>query len=171
MSIDGDRAGEVHGRLAEWLETARWELLASPTLGDVSGDALVWRGNRLDEMAVEAERRIDLGAVTAESADRLDDAAAPDIPPADGLREPAHRVVYEWSVRAPILDAKAKPVTKPPEGESGKPVAYDPPVFKGPDGRLVVAVDSEREIPKAREVAASAGAAAIVVRKQTARQP
>ena len=171
VSVDGERAEEIHGRLAGWSGTARWELLASPTLGDISGEARVWRGNRLDDMAVEDERRIDLGAVTAESADRLDDAAAPDIPPADGLPEPAHRVVYEWSVRAPILDAKAKPITKPPEGESGKPVAYDPPVFKGPNGRLVVAVVSEREIPKAREVAASAGAAAIVVRTQTARQP
>ena len=168
VRLDGDRAGEVRSRLDEWSQAARWELLTSPALGDVLGEARVWRGNRLDDMTVEAERRIDLGSVTAESADRLDDAEPslpPVVPPVDELPEPAHEIVYEWRARPPVLAANARPVLQPSDRTNGKPAAYDPPVFDEPGGRRVVAVDSERQMPEARRVAASVEAAAIVVRK------
>ena len=61
VRLDGDRAREVRGRLDEWSKAARWELLASPTLGDVlkappepGREALVWRENRLARITVEA---------------------------------------------------------------------------------------------------------------------
>ena len=164
VRLDGDRAGEVRSRLDEWSQAARWELLTSPALGDVLGEALIWRENRLDNITVEAERRIDLGSVTAESADRLDD-AEPSLPPVDELPEPAHEIVYEWRARPPVLAANARPVLQPSDRTNGKPAAYDPPVFDEPGDRRVVAVDSERQMPEARRVAASVEAAAIVVRK------
>ena len=163
VRLDDDRAREVSGRLDEWAKAARWELLASPTLSDIRGNALVWRGKRLDEATVETRRRVDLGLVTAKSADNLDD-TAPSIPPSEGeLPELAHEIVYEWSTRAPVLAANAKPVLRPIAEEGERPAAYDPPVFHEPGGRRVVAVTSERQLPKARQVADSTGAAAIVV--------
>lgn len=163
IRLNDDRAEEVNGRLDEWAKAARWELLASPTLGDIQGKALVWRDNRLDEMTVETEHQIDLGLVTAESADALDD-TAPSIPSPEGeLPESAHEIVYEWTARAPVLAANAKPVLRPAEGGE-KPTAYDPPVFVEPGGRRVVAVTSEQQLPKARQVADSTAAKAIVVR-------
>ena len=164
VRLDGDRAGEVCSRLDEWSRAARWELLTSPALGGVLGEAFVWRGNRLDDMTVEAQRRIDLEPVTAESADRLGD-AEPSLPPVDELPEPAHEIVYEWRALPPVLADNAKPVLQPSDKANGKPAAYDPPVFDEPDGRRVVAVDSERQVPEARRVAENAGAAAIVARK------
>ena len=162
VRLNDDRAEEVSGRLDEWAKAARWELLASPTLGDIQGKALVWRGNRLDEMTVKTKHHIDLGLVTAKSADGWS-SAAPSIPSPEGeLPESAHEIVYEWEARAPVLAANAKPVLRPAEGDE-KPTAYDPPVFDEPGGRRVVAVASERQLPEARQVAASTKAAAIVV--------
>ena len=146
VPLDGDRAGEVRRRLVEWSDAARWKLLASPSLGDIQGDALIWHGNRLDEKTVEVEARIDLGSVTAESLDRLNDARAPDPPPTGELPEPAHEIVYGWSVHPPLLAARAQPVTRPSADGNGTPTAYDPPVFDEPGGRRVVAIDSAAEI-------------------------
>ena len=164
VRLDGDRASEVRGRLDEWSKAARYELLTSSRLGDILGEARVWHENRLDEITVEAERRVDLGSVTAESADRLDD-AEPSLPPPTGKLPDAHEIVYEWRAQAPVLARNAKPVLQPPARQSGKPAAYAPPVFDEPGGRRVVAVDSELQIPEARQIAASAKAAAIVVKE------
>ena len=166
VPLAGGRAGEVRRRLVEWSRAARWQLLASPTLGDIRGDALVWRGNTLDEMTVEAERRVDLGSVTAASSDRLNDARGPDLPPPGELPEPAHEIVYEWSVQPPLLAARAKPVMRPPTHGNGSPAAYDPPVFDEPGGRRVVAIASAAEMEKARQVLRDTEAAAIVVQRR-----
>ena len=165
VSLEGGRAGEVRARLQEWSGVARWKLSPSPTLGDIEGEALVWRRNRLVESTVEKERRIDLGSVTAASADRLDDTEPPKMPDAGEMPELAHELMYEWSVQAPVLAANAKPVLGVSREKNDRPIAYDPPVFDEPGGRRVVAVDSLQQIPKAREVADSVKAAAIVVRR------
>ena len=162
--LEGGRAGEVRTRLHEWSRAARWNLMPSPTLGDIEGKALVWRGARLYETVVEEERCIDLGSVTATSADKLDETAPPDPPGTGELPEPAHKVVYEWSVRAPVLAVDAKPVSRFSPEKSDEPVADEPLVFDEPGGRRVVAVNSAQQIPKAREVAASVKAATIVAR-------
>ena len=117
-------------------------------------------------MTVEAERRVGLGSVTAESSDRLNDARGPDLPPPGELPEPAHEIVYEWSVRPPLLAARAKPVMRPPAHGNGSPAAYDPPVFDEPGGRRVVAIASAAEMEKARQVLRDTEAAAIVVRRR-----
>lgn len=99
VSLDGTRAKEAKERLTEWSRTARWELRASPELGDIDpGEAIIWRDGRLRDISVEHERRVDLGSVEA----------PPDIPPrpVNGLSELAHYIVYEWSKRA-SPDAKA----------------------------------------------------------------
>ena len=163
VPLDGGRAEEVHHRLVEWSNAARWKLLASPSLGDIHGDALVWHRNRFDEKTVEDEARIDLGSITAESLDRMSDARAPDPPLSGELPEPAHEIVYEWSVHPPLLAAGAKPVMESPAHSNGRPTVYDPPVFDEPSGRRVVAIDSAAEMEKARQVLIDTRADAIVV--------
>lgn len=96
VRLNGGRAEEVRARLGEWSKAARWELLASPTLGGVLGKVLVWKGNRLHERTVEAERHIDLGTVDAKSAD-VQGNAMPSRPlPSGELPDPAHKIVYAW---------------------------------------------------------------------------
>ena len=192
LRLEGERAEELRKRLEGWSSQAEWELRTAPALGEVAGDVRVWHKNQLVERDVKPRLPADLGVVTAASA--LDLGAAPDLPPVNGLPQPghaAHELDCRWLVRAPELHPKAKevmrpaadgPVThkRPPAAESrakaasqaavgrkAKPTPYEPPVFKQPDGKLVVAVRSPEEIPEARQVAEEAGAAAIVVRGQT----
>ena len=165
VPLGGGRSREVRERLDQWSEAARWQLLPSPTLGDIEGTALVWRKNRFDEMKVEAGARVDLGSVTAESVDRLGDTTPPVPPPEGELPRPAHEVVYEWDIRAPVLAANSSEVLRSSSNDDARPVAYDPPAFDEPGGRRVVAVRSMEDVERARQVAAETGATAIVLRK------
>ena len=65
-----------------------------------------------------------------------------------------------------VVNPKAKEGTMPDADERAKPTPYEPPVFREPGGRLVVAVQSPEEITSAREVAVEVGATAIVVRAE-----
>ena len=163
VRLDGDRAREVHSRLDRWSRAARWELSASPVLGDVAGEAFVWRKGRLNEIRVQSEYRVDLGDLVAESADRLDAAPHPALPFAGDMPEPAHDIVYEWRVRAPALAANAKPVLSSFNGKNGNPVIDGPAAFDEPGGRRVVVIGSEQEMDEAVQLAKDAGAVAIVI--------
>ena len=63
-------------------------------------------------------------------------------------------------------ESRTKAASRPASGERAKRTPYEPPVFREPDGRLVVAIRSPEEVPSAREVAAEVGTAAIVVRAE-----
>ena len=78
VTLNGERALEVQERLLGWSDVAHWELLASPVIGGLSGEARVWQDSQLEETNIKAESHIDLGTVIAESADKLDDSASPD---------------------------------------------------------------------------------------------
>ena len=189
MRLDGERAEELWRRLEGWSSQAAWELRTAPALGEVAGDVRVWHENQLHERDVKPRLPVDLDAVTAASALDLR-APAPDLPPVNGLPQPAHKLECRWLVRAPELHPKAKEVMRPAAdgpgtrrrpstgesrakaasraavGRKAKPTPYEPPVFKQPDGKLVIAVRSPEEIPDARRVAEEVGAAAVVVRGQ-----
>ena len=159
--LGGDRAGEVRDRLQNWCESARWELLTCPTIGDIEGTALLWRENQFDKIRVKAEARIDLGSVTLESTDKLLDATSPMPPPEGELPEPAHEVVYELD----ILAANSREVLRSSGKEDANPVAYDPPVFDEPSGRRVVIIRYLEDVERARRVAEETGATAVVLSK------
>ena len=67
------------------------------------------------------------------------------------------------AVVAPTLASKAKERRRPAEGMDQPATAYEPPVFREPSGRLVVAVRSPDELERARAVMAEVEAATIVV--------
>lgn len=165
VSLNGDRALEVRERLLGWSDIARWQLLASPVVGDLTGDARVWHDSQLEETHVKAESRIDLGTVFAESVDKLDDTAPPPLPPVGNLPEPAYEVVYEWQTHAPVLAANSKQTFRSTNDEKVTHVPYDTPVFDEPGGRRVVAINSPNDIGRARQIVSGGGAEAIVLRK------
>ena len=107
VMLEGSRAWEVRDRLDRWRNAPQWELLPLPTLGDIPGKARVWRNNQFDDIEVVTKKEVNLGSVEAESADGLDDAPSPALPTSGELPEPAHQVVYRWSVRTPVLAANA----------------------------------------------------------------
>ena len=191
LRLEGERAEALRMRLERWSRQSAWELRPAPALGEVTGPVLVWHSRKYIDLDVTHRRRVDLGAVTAASALALK-GPAPDPPRINGLPQPghaAHELECRWLVRAPELHPKAKEIMRPAAGGHGthertaagksngreasraaagtkaKPVPYEPPVFKQPDGKLVVAVRSPEEIPDARRVAKEAGTAAVVVRK------
>ena len=161
--LEGERAEELRMRLEQWSSQAPWELRPAPALGEVAGNVRVWQEGQLLDLDVKPRLPVDLGAVTAESALDLT-APAPKLPRINGLPQPAHELECRWLVRAPVLHPKAREVTRPASDKKAEPTSYNPPVFKEPGGKRVVAVRSLEEVPDARQVVAAAGAEAVVVR-------
>ena len=162
MRLEDERAKELRTRLQGWSNQAAWELRPSPALGEVAGEVRVWHQSQLHDRDVKPSLQVDLGSVTAASALDLK-APDPQPPRVNGLPQPAHELECRWLVRAPVLHPKATEVTQPASDGEGEPTPYKPPVFKEPGGKLVVAVQSPRELPRARQVVAEVGAAAVVV--------
>ena len=166
VKLDCDRAREVHDRLIGWSRTAFWKLVTNPVIGDIQGDARVWCDDQLADISVESKRHVNLPTVIAESVDKLDEVAFPETPPDGKLPIPAHDVEYKWQILPPVLAAKSKSVFRSSNDKNAKRVEYDPPVFDEPSGRRVVAINSAKDIDKARQVASDLNAEALVLRRQ-----
>ena len=164
LKLEGEQAEELRMRLEGWSNQAAWELLLKPALGEMARNVRVWYENQLHNLDVKPLIPVDLGAVKSASALDLK-VSDPDPPRINGLPQPAHELECRWLVRAPVLDPKAREVLRPANGKNAKPTPYQPPVFKEPGGKLVVAVQSPEEIPSARQVAAEVEATAVVVRE------
>lgn len=157
--LDGARAAGVAAILGAWAENAPHELRAAPLLGEVLGEAHVLIEKRLVPYRVIASDRRAPAPLVAESADRLD--AEPTFSrEKTGLPIPAHQIEATWDVAAPRLAPGSKEVAS--KDERG-PKPGDPRVFREPSGRVVVAVRTTDEIPRAQALAAEVKAAAIVV--------
>ena len=196
LRLERKRAEELRMRLERWSAQAEWELRPAPALGDVVGAARVWHDGQLIDLDVTSRLHIDLGAVTAASADTLIAPLEPEPPRTDALPQPghaAHELECRWLVQPPGLHPKAVEVTRIPAAlqraidagvirfpnpkamqraiDAGvigvaNPKAKEAQVFREPSGRLVVAIRSPKDVPSAREVAAEVEAAAIVVRAE-----
>ena len=194
LRLDGERAEELRMRLERWSGQAAWELRPAPALGELAGAVRVWHDRELVELDVKPRRPVDLGIFTAASAETLTAPKEPEAPRTDGLPHPdhaAHDLECRWLVQPPrlnpkakevkrpitplqraidagvirVVESKTKEVTPPAAGRRAKRTP-EPPVFKEPGGRQVVAVQSPEEIPSARRIMAEVGAAAIVVRTE-----
>ena len=166
VKLDDDRAREVHDRLIGWSRTAFWKLVTNPVIGDIQGDARVWCDDKLADISVESKRHVNLPTVVADSADKLDEAAFPETPPDGKLPIPAHDVEYKWQILPPVLAANSKSVFRFSNDIKAKSVKFDPPVFDEPSGRRVVAIDTPKDIDRARQVANELNAKALVLRRQ-----
>lgn len=158
IRLEKERASAVRRMLEGWMSFASMELLGAPRLSDIRGEALVWVERKLLAYTVVPEAEVALGAVKAESADRLE-APPPPAPRRQGFPHPAHSLSLSWSVEAPRLAPKSKEIAS----QAGAPSPTDPRVFREPSGRIVVAVRSADDLPRARDLASKAGALAIVV--------
>lgn len=167
VRLSGHRSNEVLDRLTRWAESAQWRLARSPALGGASGKVMLWQGGKLIDTEVRPSADIDLGPVTASSAHELV-APRPAIPDTGPIPRLAHELRCTWTVVPPQLAAKAKEVRKSIDGKA-MAISYTPPVFREPDGRLVVAVRSHDELEPARLLMSEVSAAAIVLAEGDAR--
>ena len=175
VTLSGPRAGAVEGMLRSWVSAAPTSLELCPRVGHAVGTVQVWRDGRMLQVEIEREAKLDLGEVTADSADKLDE-ASPKFPKDASGTSLAHRVVFSWTAVAPSLADGAKEVpgnsvgkerAAPPHssaGKKGKPsrTVQGPKVFREPSGELVVAVGGPDELEAARAIADEVGARAIV---------
>lgn len=164
VRLEGRSAEAVGAVLAAWTEAAPMVLETGLSVGDVRGKATVWSGRSLDDVMIEEVSEPDLGRMTAASADRLE-VPTPTPPTRPGRL--SHRTIVHWTVEAPRLHPKARPVdTKasggsPPVGPGGEGTATFP-LYREPDGRLVVVVRAVDDIPAASAFARARGADAVV---------
>jgi cardiolipin synthase len=172
VRLEDTRVRELHGNLAGWIKSAPWRLINRPKLGEVHGVAKVWQRGQLSDVEIKSSMNVTLDEVTASSADAL-------ITPRPPLLVPymAHKLDCTWTVAAPTLAQKSKEQKRPalvkeqtqnPKDqkkaakEQALPQPYSPKVFREPNGRLVVAVNTPDELSRARVVMAEVGATAIV---------
>lgn len=177
LCLSDERVAELNERLQSWIATAPWVLKVDGLLGGISGKARLWTGREFRDIDVRPQRSIDLGSVEAASAEHLE-AEQPTAPKFDPLRDPVHEVRYEWLVNAPRLHPKAQEQYQPhPKAESGKvgkevqkekqpapQVPYRPPVYRQPQGELVVAITDISQLAAARRVQTEVKARRIVIK-------
>ncbi len=159
--LQATRAAALREILRGWAATAPWELRLNALLGEITGDTQVWFGGKLVPYVITASASVDGDKVIAASADHLESE-----PPAPRhkveLPRPAHALDLTWTVEAPRLAPSSKEIKGTFE-KSETP--GDPRMFRESNGRLVIAVRTTDELPRAREIAKQVKAAAIVVRE------
>ncbi|HEY3803512.1 MAG TPA: phospholipase D-like domain-containing protein [Kofleriaceae bacterium] len=106
VRLIGDRASEVLGRLTGWAGSAEWRLVVAPTLGEAVGKVKLRHRDRLVEDEVKPSIDVDLGTVTASSAQDLV-AQRPTVPAVGSLPRLAHELRCTWTVIVPTLDEMA----------------------------------------------------------------
>jgi cardiolipin synthase len=170
IRLKGTRAGAVASLLAAWASGAKARLETGLTVGAVLGPVELWRGGKtFEKLVVEAVREMDHGRVIAESATRLE-APAPKAPdPEAGKR--FQRTVQRWTIEAPMLDPKARPLLREVDaedekqdgkGRKKKQIPHEPPLFREATGRIVVAVQQAEQIDAALSYGRVHGATAVV---------
>lgn len=176
LCLHDERATELHERLQSWITSAPWVLRVDCTLGAITGKAKMWTGKEFRDIDVQPQRSIDLGSVAADNAGHME-AEQPAVPKFDPLKDPVHEVRYEWQVKAPRLHPKAQEQYRPQpkaevnavdeaqkEKQPAPKVSYSPPVYRQPQGELVVAITDISELTAARRMRAEVKARRIVVK-------
>jgi cardiolipin synthase A/B len=162
VHLTDGRVNEVRDYLNQWIDVSRWRLVLEPRLGDVMGSVKVWDQNKLEEITVQAEMLKDLGTILGESVLNLD--KTPELPGLSWREDPAHKLSYHWIVNAPVLEKNSKEQYQKVKGNDKAKNSYSPPVYKEPNGRRVIVVDSADQIPVAAELNKNLGGAVIVRR-------
>lgn len=155
------RAAALRDILRGWARAAPHELRLAPLLGEITGAAEVWFDRKLVPYVITPSAPVGADSVIAASADRLE--SEPRAPRRRAeLPRPAHTLALTWTVEAPRLGPGAKEIKGTLESSA---TPGDPRVFRERDGRIVIAVRTLDDLPRARELATQLKGATIVVRE------
>jgi len=158
--------------LRAWSDQAPWRLEIPATLGNVSGEIVPLTPAAIPKkpeptIRIKTTDTVTLDAVTAKSADRLDEAKLSEA----NLRQEAekrgltwvHEVVVKYSLRAPRVPASAKleDRTKGPK-ENRADAPEGPRVYRLSDGSEAVGVGTPADAKAARVMAESLGIKTIL---------
>lgn len=158
--------------LRVWSDQAPWRLEIPATLGNVSGEIVPLTPAAIPKkpeptIRIKTTDTVTLDAVTAKSADRLDEAKLSEA----NLRQEAekrgltwvHEVVLRYSLRAPRVPASAKLEDRtkgPKENRADAPAG--PRVYRLSDGSKAVGVGTPADAKAARVMAESLGIKTIL---------
>lgn len=164
------RVKELKQRLDAWISASKWQLHAAPMLAGVLGKVQIWHKQKFEVGEIAEMAEVQLASVVAKSADEIAPAApAMPVKPANGaLPKLAHQLRCTWAIDAPKLAAKAKEVYRPAKEKELPSISYQPPVFREPDGRVVVAIHQPSQLQAAKAVLQEVRGAAIVVQEKAA---
>lgn len=184
--FNDSRVNDLARCFKAWEESAQWELLVNQKLGDINGDVKLWHVGKLEDITVDKKQIVALDDITADSAEDLDMEA--ELPEINWQNYPAHEIVFQWDVKAPVLNTKSEAIYRKekrglPEktdsaqvkNKKNKPkkkfeiikTPYKPAVFRESTGRTVIAIADETEMAQALSLRAKAfRGAAIVLRKE-----
>lgn len=162
------------GLLRAWSDHAPWRLEVPATLGDISGEIVPLPSASIPRkpdptIRIKATETVNLDAVTAKSADRLDESKLSEA----SLRQEVERrnltwvqqVVVRYSLRAPRVPntAKREERTKGSKGSD----ADGPRVYRLSDGSKAVGASTPEEAKAARAVAEPLGIRTILAEERT----
>lgn len=165
IALEGKRAATLGQVLRGWSSASKLELVSSPALGGFTGTALLWQNNAFSPYCVKEEEVIDVGEIEAPSTELME-SLQPPIPTAPGLPKPAHQLVYKGNIMPPMLKPKAQERLRPGKTKRDSFTPFNPPVFREPDGRVVVAITHREQLSHALRIKDEVKAAAIVVREE-----
>lgn len=160
VHLSDSRSEWLREHLEEWIFQAPASLELAPLVGSLVGRVEVWSQGKFTEVDVCEEEDINLGAHQSESADDLE--FRPDFPTRQSIPN-VHQLHYHWEVTAPLLKPKSKPQHRKEKDKSKNAIPFALPVFKEPDGRKVVAIETPDQLPEAKSVKATARASAVVI--------
>lgn len=178
IHLKDERVGLVERYLRQWINTAKWQLSLNAKLGDVEGRVLSDIDGKFEEIRIVSSDVKDLGEIPAKSLHDMK--LSPKFPEQPWHQCPIHELEFEWTVKAPVLANKSKEQFQAQannnngskdKDKANKPVdkPYNPPVFKEPNGRKVIAIDSEQQLAAAISLAQSLAIDTIVARSNGAK--
>lgn len=155
-----------------WQSKSQWQLQTGASVGDVLGNVQIWDGKSLTGYDVKRSVELDLGEKTSISAENIR-SQMPDLPPSGKLPHLAHELNCQWKVTAPRLQKGARqefrltsePDENTTEGKKQNPVRvpYSPSVYKEPNGRKVVVINSFQQLDSAIRLKNELALAAVVL--------
>lgn len=172
LELDARTTAALAKTLQRWSKEFPWRFETTAKRADSIGEIwLAELGRKDGKREVVEEETVNLGDVTARDALDLDDAPDPKlVPPKEKQALPA-KLRYEWTIHAPRLPKRAKPLKykelREVPGQGGTvrtqevEVEYDPPAYQLGDKRYVV-VEPGVATGAARELASELDAKVVV---------
>ncbi|MBL0926183.1 MAG: hypothetical protein IBJ11_00835 [Phycisphaerales bacterium] len=162
--------------LQSWTEHSQWRVEIPATLGDASGEIVPLSPNSVPKkpeptIRIKATETVTLDAVTARSADRLEEAKLSEASVRQEVERRGmawvHQVIVRYSLRAPRVPSAAKREERSKGAKEGDgTVAERPAVYRLPDGSKALGAGTPEEAKAARRVAESLGIKTILAEER-----
>ncbi|MBK9126173.1 MAG: hypothetical protein IPM13_00010 [Phycisphaerales bacterium] len=162
--------------LQSWTEHSQWRVEIPATLGDASGEIVPLSPNSVPKkpeptIRIKATETVTLDAVTARSADRLEEAKLSEASVRQEVERRGmawvHQVIVRYSLRAPRVPSAAKREERSKGAKEGDGTVADrPAVYRLPDGSKALGAGTPEEAKAARRVAESLGIKTILAEER-----